>query len=385
MAVGIDVMEERLKKIAAVITAGKTSRSPNRKVRNMKMNQLVRMAVPVATVLLMAGCASSSHQTASYSTRAEGAPAIQQNTEVIAASGGVENREQADIQLHKEEMVVGKKDVSNGGVVIRTVVTTENVSQPVELQREEYVIERVPASEATANQNQTAFQGQEIYIPLTREEPVATKRTLVTEKVEIGKRIETDHQTVSTPVRSEDVQITKVSGQAAGNHWQEAAPVGVAAPRDASSVNLMREEMVLGKTVVDNGGVKLQKVVRTDLASQPVDLKREEFTIDRSPVSNPTFVDADFSQKEIRLDLLREEPVVGTRIKPTEFIRVRKQIHTDTQTVTGTVRKENIEVVKLPAGTPAVGGTSAASQSGTNVVSESGKAKLFPLIIKYDP
>jgi len=350
----------------------------------MKMNQL---AVPVATALMMAGCVSSSRQTASHSPGAEGAPAIQQTSEVLADSGGVETLKQADIQLHKEEMVVGKREVSNGGVLIRTVVKTEDVSQPIELQREEYVIERVPASEVTsgealANQNQTVFQGQEIFIPLTRQEPVATKRAVVTEKVEIAKRIETDHQTVSTPVRSEDVQITKVPGQAAGNYWQEAAPVGVTANRDAGSVNLMREEMVVGKTVVDNGGVKLQKVVHTEVVSQPVELKREEYTVNRTPAISPQIVDADFSQKEIQMNLSREEPVVGTQIKPTEYVRVRKQIHTDMQTVTGTVRLQNIEVVKLPATTPAVGGTSAASQSGTNVVNETGKPKLYPLLIK---
>ena len=338
----------------------------------------------MATALLMAGCASSSHQTASYS--AEGAPGVEQSTEVIAASGGVEN--EAGIQLHKEEMVVGKKDVSNGGVLIRTVVKSEDVSQPVELQREEYVIERVPASEAIAreaNQNQAIFQGKEIYIPLTREEPVAMKRAVITEKVEIGKRIETDRQTVSTPVRSEDVQITKIPGQAAGNQWQAATAVGTAAPHDDSSLNLTREEMIVGKTVVDNGGVKLQKVVHTETASQPVELKREEYTINRTPVASSQAVDADFSQKQIQLNLTREEPVVGTQITPTEFVRVRKQVHTDTQTVKGTVRSENIEVVKLPANEPAVGGTSPASQSGTNIVNESGQPKMYPLLMNPNP
>jgi uncharacterized protein (TIGR02271 family) len=300
-------------------------------------------------------------------------------TGIALADIPVETSGQADIPLHKEQMVVGKRDVSNGGVLIRTVVHTENVSQPVDLRREEYVIERVPASEAperdeTAN-GAIVFHGQEIYIPLTREEPVASKRAVLVERVQLGKRIETDHQTVSSPVRSEDVEITKVSGKAAGNYWQEAAPVAAASPGDANSVNLLREEMVVDKKVVDNGGVKLQKVVQTQVASQAVDLRREEYTIDRSPVINPQVADADFSQKEIRLNLSREEPVVSTRIEPTEWVRVRKQVHTDTQTVSGIVRTENIEIVKLPGSQPAMGGTSASGQSGTTVISGSGTSK----------
>jgi uncharacterized protein (TIGR02271 family) len=315
---------------------------------------------------------ASAQQTPSL--QGQGAPGEQQTTEVITASGGVETNSQADIPLHKEEMVVSKKDVSNGGVLIRTTVQTENVSQPVELRREEYVIERVPASEAR-DHGQTdgamIFKGQEIYVPLTREEPVASKHAVVVETVHLGKHIETDRQTVSTPVRSEDVEITKVSGQPSGNLWQAAAPVSAVAPGDDNSVNLLREEMVVGKNVVDNGGVELRKVVQTQVASQPVELKREEYTVDRSPVSNPQVADADFSQKEIRLNLSREEPVVATRIEPTEWFRLRKEIHTDTQTVSGIVRVENIEVIKIPAGQTAVGGTSASGVSGTTVVNGS--------------
>jgi uncharacterized protein (TIGR02271 family) len=375
--------------------------------------------MPVAMALFLVGCATSSQQTASYpppagqpvnihpyanqawytptaqdpasgqpvnihhygnpawyTPTAQGASSAPQTTEVISASGGAETNSAADIPLHKEEMVVGKKEVSNGGVLIRTVVHTENVSQPVDLRREEYVIERVPASEApdrdVAANGGKIFQGQEIYIPLTREEPVATKRAVLVERVHLDKHTETERQTVSTPVRSEDVEITKVSGPPSGNHMQEAAPASAAMPGDANSLNLLREEMVVGKTVVDNGGVKLRKVVQTEVVSQPVELKREEYTIERSPVSNPQVADADFSQKEIRLDLSREEPLVSTRIEPTEWVRVRKQVHTDTQTVSGIVRAENIEVVKIPASQTAVGGTSASGLSGTNVISGSG-------------
>jgi uncharacterized protein (TIGR02271 family) len=381
----------------------------------MKMKIELIVAISVATALFMADCATNAQQTvtsgpqpwgppvwaggihmgmratspdavgpaprraqqtARYGPPGQGAPGAQQTTEVITGSGGTETKSQADIPLHKEEMVVSKRDVSNGGVLIRTRVQTENVSQPVDLRREEYVIERVPASEALkrglTENGAMIFQGQEIYVPLTREDPVASKRTLVVETVHLAKHTETDRQTVSTPVRSENVEITEVSAQPAGNYWQEAAPVSASASGDANSVNLLREEMVVGKTVVDNGGVKLRKVVQTQVASQPVELKRDVYTVERSPVTNPQVADADFSQKEIRLDLSREEPVVATRIEPTEWYRVRKQIHTDTKTVSGIVRAENIEVVNIPASQPAMGGTSASGQSGTTVISGSG-------------
>jgi uncharacterized protein (TIGR02271 family) len=305
---------------------------------------------------------------------------------VSSGSGGVETTDHADIELRKEELVVGKKEVSNGGVLIRTVVQTETVSQPIDLRREEYVIERIPsnqAQQASGSGVANAFQGREIYIPLMREEPVTSKRTLLTENVTVGKRIETDRETVTRPVRTEEVQIVKnpdlsdgkfsqVPRRSAPGQGQESS-VAATSPRSdisADTFKLEKEEFIVGKRDVDNGGVYLQKVVRTQDASQPVDLRREEFKIDRTPAGNQQVANADFSQREIRIDLSREQAVVGTRNYVTELVRVRKQTETDKQTVSGTVRTESLEIVKNSAQPgPAQGGTGTTVQSGSSSTS----------------
>jgi len=302
---------------------------------------------------------------------------------VSSGSGGVETTDHADIELRKEELVVGKREVSNGGVLIRTVVQTENVSQPVDLRREEYVIERIPSNQAQQGGGpgtDNAFQGREIYIPLMREEPVTSKRTLLTENVTVGKQIETDRETITRPVRTEEVQIVKnpdlsdarfsqVPRRAAPGQGQESS-VAATSPRSdttGDTFKLEKEEFIVGKRDVDNGGVYLQKVVRTQDASQPVDLRREEFRIDRSPAGNQPVDNADFSPREIRINLTREQAVVGTRNYVTEMVRVRKQTQTDNQVVSGTVRKESLQIVKNSAqpGT-AVGGMASVAQSGSS-------------------
>lgn len=329
------------------------------------MKRIILVAGLAATALIATGCCTS-HQKA----QAQGAPVVAPTTEVTAASS-IETTNEAEIPLFKEEMVVGKKEVSNGGVLIRTTVKTEDVSQPVELQREEYVIERVPASEAVGKTTATAFQGREIYIPLTREEPMAMKRTWLTEKVQLGKRVEIDKQTVSSPVRSEDVEITKSAGKAStGTIWGEPASVA-AAPTEPNALHLAKEELIVGKTQVDNGGVNVKKIVHTQTASQPIELQREEYTLDRSPLAEHKLASTDFTQKEVRLNLTREAPVVSTRIQPTEYVRVRKHIETDKQVVSGQIRSEGIEVVKLAANEAAMGGTGTAGQSGFTTISES--------------
>jgi uncharacterized protein (TIGR02271 family) len=122
----------------------------------------------------------------------------------------VANVEQKTIKLKDEELRVGKREVEAGGVRLRKVVRTEVVNQPVELQREEIVIERVPASEARSADTGD-FSEDEIYVPLRREEAVVAKEARVREEVRVGKRKETEQQTVSDTVRHEDVEIENES------------------------------------------------------------------------------------------------------------------------------------------------------------------------------
>jgi uncharacterized protein (TIGR02271 family) len=116
--------------------------------------------------------------------------------------------EEASVKLSEEQVKVGKREVVAGGVRLRKIIRTEVVNQPVELRREELVVERVPASEATGRA-QHEFQEREIYVPLRREEPVVQKEARVREEVRVRKDARTDQQTVSEQVRKEDVQIER--------------------------------------------------------------------------------------------------------------------------------------------------------------------------------
>jgi uncharacterized protein (TIGR02271 family) len=307
--------------------------------------------------------------------------------EVVITSGtaGLEILDQAEIDLRKEELVVGKREVSNGGVLVRTLVQSEEVKQPIELRHEEYVIERIPAGTVRDQQSraETAFQAREVYIPLMREEAVTGKNTVLTEAIQIGKRLETDKQTVTVPVRTEDIQVVKnpnlseprfsgVPRRAA----TAAMPAAVEQPGSAmietgsNMLKLAREELVVGKQEMDAGGVYLQKVIRTESASQPVELRREEYSIERKPLAGQ-IAGADFTPRQIQLGLTREEAVAGTRNYVAETIRVRKQMLADQQVVSGVVRKETAEVVRLAQGAViGQGGTGISGQSAVTTITE---------------
>lgn len=111
------------------------------------------------------------------------------------------------VQLAEEQLQVGKRQVEAGRVQLRKVVRTEQVEQPVELRREEVDIERLPASGQTPAG--TAFQEENIEVPVMREEPVVAKEARVTGEVRVGKNVETETQTVGDTVRREDVEIDR--------------------------------------------------------------------------------------------------------------------------------------------------------------------------------
>lgn len=112
------------------------------------------------------------------------------------------------IPLSEEQVHVGKREVESGGVTIRKEVRTETVNTPVELRREEIVVERTAPGEGEGRRvPEDAFEEGQVHIPLTREEPVIHKEAHVVGEVQVSKREGTEHREVSETVRKEDVKV----------------------------------------------------------------------------------------------------------------------------------------------------------------------------------
>jgi uncharacterized protein (TIGR02271 family) len=139
--------------------------------------------------------------------------------------------ERTSMALSEEELKVGKREVEYGGIRLRKVIRTETVNQPVELKREEIVVERVPGAQTAKGGK--AFEQEEIYIPLRREEAVVQKETRVREEVRVSKRAETERQNVSQQVRKEEVQIDR-SGTGRGARQPAARESKTAGSREGA-------------------------------------------------------------------------------------------------------------------------------------------------------
>ena len=139
---------------------------------------------------------------------------------ISEAPAGTQPRESGDeivaeVPLSEEEVKVGKRTVGAGEVNLQKKVSTEQVNVPVELKREDVVIERVPAHE-TKPAGKEPFQEERVEVPLSREEPVVEKETRVVGGVRVRKTEGIERETIQESVRREDVDIDesgKISGK----------------------------------------------------------------------------------------------------------------------------------------------------------------------------
>lgn len=119
---------------------------------------------------------------------------------------------------------------------------------------------------------------------------------------------------------------------------------------DADNMVAHEERLKIGTEQREAGQVRLRKRVRTENQSIEVPVQREELVVEREKV-DPNSADAssagtiDDAGREDEVVTLREErPVVDKETVATEKVNVGKRTVQDTETVSGEVRKEEIDV-----------------------------------------
>jgi stress response protein YsnF len=112
-----------------------------------------------------------------------------------------------EIHLAEEEVNIGKREVSAGRVRLRKVVRTEVVNQPVELRREDVIIERV--DDAGHPIDGEHFTEDEVEIELKREEAVVDKTVHPAGTVRARKVTDTKQENIQETVRKEDVEVVR--------------------------------------------------------------------------------------------------------------------------------------------------------------------------------
>ncbi len=141
------------------------------------------------------------------------------------------------------------------------------------------------------------------------------------------------------------------AGQQAGTGQQaqtgQQAGTGQQAAGDQAGSDWMirqEEQIQVGKEMLETGRVRLHKYVDVESIEQPVHLYREEFEIERIPISGDERVPGNISEGVQEIVLHEERAVLRKELVPVERVRLRtKQVEQDS-TVRDEIRRERIEV-----------------------------------------
>lgn len=115
------------------------------------------------------------------------------------------------LQLLEERLMVDKERYQAGSVQVGKRVETHTENVNVDLQRDEVVIERHAVSDPRPVEGNVTLgaDSQTISVQLEAERANVRKQAYVTEEVEVGKRTETERQTVSDTIGREVLEVTK--------------------------------------------------------------------------------------------------------------------------------------------------------------------------------
>ena len=126
-------------------------------------------------------------------------------------------------------------------------------------------------------------------------------------------------------------------------------PAPLAAGVSDGTIQVVKEDLVVGKREVDQGGVRVtSRVVETPVEEQ-VSLREERVSLERRPVNRPlTGPAADaFLERTLAASATSEEAVVAKEARVVEEIALRKQAAERVETVRDTVRETKVDVEEV--------------------------------------
>ena len=119
-------------------------------------------------------------------------------------------------------------------------------------------------------------------------------------------------------------------------------------PTTDSAMTRSEERLNVGTEKAATGRARLRKHVVTENVSTTVPVSREEVRLEREPITDANVGDAKdgpaLSDEEHEVVLNEERPVVDKETVPVERVRLDKETVTENETVSDTVKKEEIDL-----------------------------------------
>jgi uncharacterized protein (TIGR02271 family) len=124
-----------------------------------------------------------------------------------------------------------------------------------------------------------------------------------------------------------------------------------AAPTEGGTIQLAEEQLSVGKRAVNRGTTRIRRFVVETPVEQQVSLRDETIRVERRAVTGGSPVTgADFTERTVEMTETDEEAVVAKTARVTEEVVVSKDVTERVETVRDTVRRDEVEIEKIPGG-----------------------------------
>jgi uncharacterized protein (TIGR02271 family) len=146
-----------------------------------------------------------------------------------------------------------------------------------------------------------------------------------------------------------DAGATQAGGVSDAEFRGERDTVGhdTSGPTTDDAMTRSEERLNVGTQREQVGTARLRKYVVTENVQTTVPVTREQVTLEREPITDANAGDAlsgpEITESEHEVTLHAERPVVETETVPVERVRLNKETVTEQETVSGEVRKEQID------------------------------------------
>ncbi|MGE5406129.1 MAG: DUF2382 domain-containing protein [Methanosarcina sp.] len=111
------------------------------------------------------------------------------------------------IPVIEEEIVIDKKIIEKGGIIIDKKIITQDVSIDASLKSEQLNIERVPLNQYVETRPEIRYEGETMIIPVLKE--VYVKRLFLVEEIRIKKEELIQPHTENVTLRKEEITISR--------------------------------------------------------------------------------------------------------------------------------------------------------------------------------
>jgi uncharacterized protein (TIGR02271 family) len=122
--------------------------------------------------------------------------------------------------------------------------------------------------------------------------------------------------------------------------------------RDEETIEVVEEDVRIGKRAVQEGGVRVRSYVREIPVEEEVRLRDEEVHVERRPVNRPATAEdlKNFREGTVEMTEMHEEAVIGKEARVVEEVNIHKHAGEHTERVRDTVRRTEVDVEKIPGG-----------------------------------